>query len=231
MDNGKGDWTYYTGWIVAYCLTAGFFICLVLNGTFDRSLCTGAPDEHCFRDWVSALGGWAALIIGAPTLFILWKQVADAGKGQLIAFRIQLRRTRTLARRVLNQANELERAATFSIAFWDRSDPAHTKRLHPLQAYREALRQFQGMLQEGEFDTLESEIDVPATMTLRRLSRKLQENLELTDGRIEREFDLYEYNTAADIMLLSGRQVLEYAREVQRIAEDHLLEIKDIFPH
>ena len=60
MDGEKGDWTYYLGWIVAYCLAAGFFMYLVLNGTFDRSLCTGAPSELCFRDWVSALGGWRA---------------------------------------------------------------------------------------------------------------------------------------------------------------------------
>jgi hypothetical protein len=231
MDNGKGDWTYYTGWIVAYCLGAGFFIFLVLNGTFDRSLCTGAPGEHCFRDWVSALGGWAALIIGAPTIFFLWKQLSDAGKGQLITFRIQLRRTRTLARRVLTQANELERAASYSVAFWDRRDPAHTAPMHPIQSYRNALGQFLKMLEEGEFRRLEDEIDVPPTITLRWLLARLQTSLYVTEGRAGREFSLEEYPTAADDLLWSARSVLEYAKEIKRISEDHLFEIKDIFPH
>lgn len=231
MDNEKDDWTCLAGWAVAYCLAAGCFIYAVLNGTFDRSLCTGAPGEQCFRDWVSALGGWAALIVGAPTVFFLWKQVSEASKGQMILFRIQLRRTRALARRVLNQANELERAAMHSIAFWDRSDPAHNQPMHPLQLYREVLRRYLDMLQAGEFDTLEREIDVPATITLRWLLKTLQENFDMPEGRLAQEFDLNEYNTAADILLFSGRKVLEYAKEIKQISEDHLFEIKDIFPH
>ncbi len=61
--------------------------------------------------------------------------------------------------------------------------------------------------------------------------KTLQQNLEVIDGRAFKEFDLDEYKTAAGEMLFTGRRVLEYAKEIRRIAEEHLLEIKDIFPH
>ncbi|NTG41671.1 hypothetical protein [Rhizobium rhizogenes] len=190
-----------------------------------------SSEEDCFRQWLSALGGWAALVIGAPTLYILWKQISDADENQKIAFRIQLRRTRALALRVIKQANELEGETMACIAQWDRSGPAHTPRLHPIEAYRDGLRLFLDKLEQAEFRRLEEEVDVSSTITFRWLLKTLQQNLEVIDGRAFKEFDLDEYKTAAGEMLFTGRRVLEYSKEIRRIAEEHLLEIKDIFPH
>lgn len=64
------------------------------------AFCSVANDEHCFREWVSALGGWAALAAAIPTIFVLYRQVRDADRHQRTSFAIQLRRQRILAERV-----------------------------------------------------------------------------------------------------------------------------------
>jgi hypothetical protein len=88
---------YWTGWIVAYGLAAGLFIFVAWRGSYAQGLC--APAEiHCFRDWMSASGGWAALAAAIPTVLFLSRQVRDANRHHRHNMALALRRTRGKAR-------------------------------------------------------------------------------------------------------------------------------------
>src|SRR6218665_1254726 len=66
--------TEFMGWLCAYLLACGFALYLFLDST--APTWCGAEDTHrCFREWVSALGGWAAVMVAIPTIVYLSKQV------------------------------------------------------------------------------------------------------------------------------------------------------------
>ncbi|WP_132277071.1 hypothetical protein [Neorhizobium sp. JUb45] len=66
--------------------------------------CDAEDNGRCFREWVSALGGWAAVAAAVPTIVFLSKQVRDADRHQRTNFAIQLRRQRILAQRTRDLA-------------------------------------------------------------------------------------------------------------------------------
>lgn len=90
------------GWIVAVAIIAVGFLRLI----WGREAFCGEDTEHCFREWVSALGGWAAVAAAVPTIFYLSRQVKDAEKHQRTNFAIQLRRQRILAQYIQTVGNE-----------------------------------------------------------------------------------------------------------------------------
>ncbi|MGF9564138.1 hypothetical protein AAIH70_11545 [Neorhizobium sp. BT27B] len=63
------DW----GWAVALGIIALIFLRLL----FGREPFCG-PEEHCFREWVSATGSWAAIPAAIITVWYLSKQVSTA---------------------------------------------------------------------------------------------------------------------------------------------------------
>lgn len=78
------------------------------------SLCVpataGQPEEHCVREWVSALSGWAAVAVAVPTIAFLSKQVRDADRFHRQTIAITLERNLTLAKRMRRRcANEKRR--------------------------------------------------------------------------------------------------------------------------
>ncbi|QEE43853.1 hypothetical protein FVA81_04160 [Rhizobium sp. WL3] len=60
----------------------GFMIFVVAIGflrvVWGRETFCGPETEQCFREWVSALGGWAAVAAAVPTVYYLSKQISDA---------------------------------------------------------------------------------------------------------------------------------------------------------
>ncbi|ASP51728.1 hypothetical protein GOB43_29775 [Sinorhizobium meliloti] len=68
------DQSHMVGWVISFALAGAFFIWILSHGQFYELAC-GDADEHCFREWVSALSGWAAATAAALTIGILVKQV------------------------------------------------------------------------------------------------------------------------------------------------------------
>ncbi|PZU23937.1 MAG: hypothetical protein DI589_06680 [Shinella sp.] len=77
MKKPEKELGYYMGWFIAYLLAAGFTIYFTWLGK-PVSWCSGAADEHCFREWMSALGGWAAIPAAVVTVYYLAKQTSEA---------------------------------------------------------------------------------------------------------------------------------------------------------
>jgi hypothetical protein len=54
-----------------------------------RSFWCYGDDDQCVRNWISALGGWAALAIGAPTVYLLARQIKGAESFNKAAIKLQ----------------------------------------------------------------------------------------------------------------------------------------------
>lgn len=66
-------WDRYGPWLMIAVVAVGF-----LRVVWGREAFCGPETEHCLREWVSALGGWAAVAAAVPTIYYLAKQISDA---------------------------------------------------------------------------------------------------------------------------------------------------------
>lgn len=87
MKETEKDRTYWLGWYFAYATLGVTFVIAVWYGQFDR-LCSAPdprwawlpwmqPDEHCLREWISALSGWAALVGALWTIGVMRAQLSE----------------------------------------------------------------------------------------------------------------------------------------------------------
>jgi hypothetical protein len=65
-------WDRYGPWLMIAFVAIGF-----LRVVWGRDAFCGPETEQCFREWVSALGGWAAVGAAVPTIYFLSKQLRD----------------------------------------------------------------------------------------------------------------------------------------------------------
>ncbi|MEH7876359.1 hypothetical protein V7799_01130 [Rhizobium laguerreae] len=95
----------HLGWVIAFVFLGGWFVYLTVTGIFDQSLCTGAADEQCLRDWISALGSWAAVPAAIVTIVILTRQIRQDGENQRHSIRVAFQPSRSTAVRAIAIAN------------------------------------------------------------------------------------------------------------------------------
>jgi len=76
-----------TGWksrllVLGWCAFLGAFTFVAATdfALIRNAQWCGGADQHCFREWVSALSGWAATIAAAFTIFFLYRQNAEQKK-------------------------------------------------------------------------------------------------------------------------------------------------------
>ncbi|MDR6667090.1 hypothetical protein [Rhizobium sp. 1399] len=67
------------------------------------------PEEHCVREWISALGGWAAVAVAIPTIGFLAKQLRDADRFHRQTVAMTLERNLTLAKRMTRRCGNERR--------------------------------------------------------------------------------------------------------------------------
>ncbi len=95
-------WGIVCAALAAFCAFTLFMY--VKDDLLVRSSWCHDDDISCLRDWISALGGWAALAIGAPTVFLLARQIKGAESFNKAAIKLQ-------ATPVLADANHLRAIA------------------------------------------------------------------------------------------------------------------------
>ncbi|MGF6257336.1 hypothetical protein [Ensifer sp. LBL] len=81
----------------------------------ERPFCSADPNENCFREWISALGGWVAIFVAVPTIAYLAKQVGDAERFSRANVRLQTLPALEHAKHVKSLATKLKRALEESI--------------------------------------------------------------------------------------------------------------------
>ncbi|GAK73076.1 hypothetical protein RRU01S_31_00100 [Agrobacterium rubi TR3 = NBRC 13261] len=98
---------YWMGWITA--VTVCCICCAALAAKLFASemVCTGVDDEHCLREWVSALGSWAAVPAAVITVVFLSKQIAQTQNQHQERLEIDLRPSVEIAKKAKEVAKLL----------------------------------------------------------------------------------------------------------------------------
>lgn len=65
-------------WLGPLIISAVFAVVILGAPPTRNMLCTGAADEHCLRDWLSATSGWFAGIAAFATIYLMMQQIEDA---------------------------------------------------------------------------------------------------------------------------------------------------------
>lgn len=115
MKRPDEDLGYYAGWGIAYLLGAGIFFYALWRGSAE-SWCAPRADGHCFREWISALSGWAAALITLPSVIYLARQIRASDRQHRTAMLNAMRplhanawRVRELAQMILNEVSDMNR--------------------------------------------------------------------------------------------------------------------------
>jgi hypothetical protein len=153
MKNKQDDLGYWAGWFAAFGIAALFFIYAVWQGpSLKQSACK--PEElDCFRQWVTALGGWAALIVAVPTLLYLAKQIKAADKHHRITTSLDLYRKRALASHIARAST----AGLLSIGIEESKTPIELRDMRTIETN---LDHYERVLFQGSFDEFEKEVQV-----------------------------------------------------------------------
>lgn len=106
MNDPENELGYYMGWFVALllavCGPAYFF------WVHDRVSWCGSDDSNCFREWVAALGAWAAVPAASITVYFLWKQINLAVRTQKATARIHFLEEVDYANHIIDMAERYE---------------------------------------------------------------------------------------------------------------------------
>ncbi|EKF60120.1 hypothetical protein QWE_08496 [Agrobacterium albertimagni AOL15] len=91
---------FWHGWGLAWGFAFGVafagFVYLGSAGA-DAVWCAADDRGNCLREWISALGGWAAVAAAAPTIYYLSRQVTAAATHEKVNFAIASRANLSLA--------------------------------------------------------------------------------------------------------------------------------------
>lgn len=102
MKRRTSNSAYWMGWIVAAALSTLFCVLLAARMFAYETLCR--PEELCLREWVSALSGIVGVVVAFSSLAYVARQIEQASRHHRDAMRVQLQRTRAVARRARESA-------------------------------------------------------------------------------------------------------------------------------
>ncbi|MDP9560524.1 UNVERIFIED_ORG: hypothetical protein J2740_001713 [Rhizobium nepotum] len=152
---------------------ATFIIAIIALRMFlGRSAFCGPETEQCFREWIAAVGGWVALGAAVPTVLYVARQVSDANRHQRENMQIQLRRTRMMAFRARQSAQNLREIAENIHRIW--KDPKlEDFPAWPGEFYKKHFEVLENRIFDEIFTSFEDEIAVLTPDTIRTLRRAI----------------------------------------------------------
>ncbi|AVA22484.1 hypothetical protein [Rhizobium sp. NXC24] len=210
------NWTYWLGWYAAYAILGLIFLGVIWEGQFDN-VCGGSaqtwlpwarPEEHCLREWLGALSGWAGLVVGIPSILYLAKQVRMAEHATFRLAESERRRQLAACRSVLRICGRIEKNL----------DPANellvpnpeSKLLEQARDLRYMLEHFIELVNDPAIDLfeswfpLESGDQVDAGEIRRELSRHLrfvEENLAESEPSVTADEIVDSYKDSYNVLV------------------------------
>ncbi len=200
------------GWAVAIAVCG----LVVFRAAWGRNAFCGSDSEHCLREWVSALGGWAAVAAAVPTVLYLSHQVRDAQRHHDQSIAIQLRRTRALAHRTRRAASTL---AENSI-FWMHVSKEEILREapHAIPHLGMNIAYMNSVLQNKSFELFEEEVAAPEVLGIGHLQKIVSSMTPLIElNSHDPEFIVGEVESIDE-------KIRAYAREVVKLCDAFLLD-------
>ncbi|MDQ0135703.1 hypothetical protein J2T08_003624 [Neorhizobium galegae] len=221
---------YWMGWIVAALVGVGCCFFLAIRMFAYDTFCR--PEELCLREWVSALSGVLGVLAAFASLAYVARQFEQASKHHRDAMKVQLQRTRTVARRARRAAQQLRSMASHYEAVWGGTNANH--RLVGRGDW-DLSQQIEGLLQAVSnpvFSAFEEEIDFVAPQPAAQIKEAFEAQLKSLGDHSNR-FSLgvprtrYFAEDAFGVVVVSAR----YADELVRLAEQFLSDTEDLVRH
>lgn len=151
----QDDFGYWAGWVVAFTIAAAFFVYVVWQAPSLQSLACGTDETDCFRQWLSALGGWAALAAAVPSVLYLAKQIAATDQHHKRSVALQLSRNRNLALHVSGYSRAMRKQMEARRSRFASGDTTAQDALAGIKFVEDVIFQF-------HFREFEEEIEIPA---------------------------------------------------------------------
>lgn len=174
MKRRTSNSAYWMGWIVAAALSAFFCVLLAARMFAFETLCR--PEEMCLREWASAMSGVVGVVVAFSSLAYVAKQIEQASRHHRDAMRVQLQRTRAVARRARESARTVRNVGSRFL-----EERMLTSRLGEW-GFSGQLANLSQALSDPAFRAFEQEIDLVGTgavaeldEALRKLSASAQE--------------------------------------------------------
>lgn len=221
---------YWMGWIVASIMGAGFSLLLAVRMFAYETFCQ--PGELCLREWVSALSGILAVLAAFASLAYVAKQLEQASKHHRDAMKVQLQRTRAVARRANKAAQELHNLASHFVVVWAQPGANTLSVDRSIWAFSEQMKRFLEVVSDPVFCAFEEEIDFVTPLP----AAQIKEAFEAQSRSLEAHsagFRLSEVPTRylAQEGLGVVLQSVRYADELMRLADVFLTETDEPVRH
>jgi len=210
------------GWIVAAAISTFFCLLLAARMFAYEALCR--PDELCVREWVSALSGIIGVVVAFSSLAYVAKQIEQASRHHRDAMRVQLQRTRAVARRARASANTVRNLGS---NYLEARMPSNRLGVWGFSGEITTLSE---ALSDPAFRAFEQEIDLIGTGTVDALSEALR---KLSASVQERRFTFGPSSmrpTEQDMQEASflALGAVRYAEEVIARADDFIRESDEL---
>lgn len=218
MRQKRTDFGYWMGWYVAFAITAGLFGFVLLKGLNLQSIACAEGEKTCFRDWVDAMGSWAALLVGVPSLLYLADQVRGAEQHHRINAALAHRRQRALAKNIIFFTKAVEKIIDQKVAkITDTTKPI----VHA--AIDKDLDHVLRVLTKSHLGMFETDIQTPVVSVDFIVSKiqKLKKDMSGTTGTVA--LNAKQKDRASKIF----GQVKTYTKMINVIASRFLNETKD----
>ncbi|WP_092771283.1 hypothetical protein [Agrobacterium fabrum] len=225
MNKKQENLGYWAGWFIAFGIAGFFFIYVISQSASLRDLACGVSDINCFREWLSASGGWVTLAAAVPTLLYLSRQIREADRHHRTSTALHLRRLRVIAANIGNLGEQLYAQTHMWMALWNGA------RTVDLPVFRESAHMIGHidatltMLIDKNIDAFEAEIYLPLTPIafLRSELQKIRMELEHEPAELERHRAIGIAKKLHEFQLM----IQEYAEDVKRNAALFLRETED----
>lgn len=209
------------GWIVAVAIIAVGFLRVV----WGRDAFCGEQSEQCLREWVSALGGWAAVAAAVPTVIYLARQVRAADEHQRENMKIQYARTRTLAKQALKRAGKLRVLVKQQQEDWGTLINGEVETV-PAHYAIAVLQELEDVIPSQFYQRFEDEIDVPDGTDISILAAQIRDAKEYVDRISGGSIGVG--NFTRNRISLVYKMAHNYAGMIIELASDHLAETESI---
>jgi hypothetical protein len=215
------------GWIIAGVFGSGFCLLLGIRTFAYDSFCL--PGELCLREWVSAVSGVLAVLAAFASLAYVAKQLEQANKHHRDAMRVQLLRSRAVARRAGKAAEALKERASRFVATW--TQPQLRLRLIDQSGFAlsQQVTELLAMVTDPAFGAFEEEVDLVAPLPVAQLRDAFKVQRKALETQISGfGFGAPALEHNAQEILEVAFQCVRYAHELVRLAEDFLKETEEL---
>ncbi|PCD64969.1 hypothetical protein [Rhizobium phaseoli] len=220
MQEQWGRW----GWIIALVVIVMGFLRLLYGR---EPFCASGPDEHCLREWTSALGGWAAVAAAIPTVWFLSRQVRDAEKHHRTTVGIQTRPTYMLAKKAAETSANIKAQCEETLARWQSAKLPST--LSSLREAVERLKFLRSLADRTEFARVQTEIEF-THMRHEQLIDSISVAIQDVERDLE-ELTVERVPIAREAVIESHKNAIMYLQQIQDVCSRFIIDFDRMTEH